>query len=143
MEVDAVLLAFNYDLIWRYTRRRVLPLAREKEVALILAATFQYVMLVADNPEWLRSPPELMTPEIQSRFEKLFKLQRECGLSLVELTIRFLLADPNVCLILVGASLPAEIEQSVADAEAGALPADLHEAVEALGLEAAHPFSSL
>lgn len=48
--------------------------------------------------------------------------------------MRFLLADPVVTMILVGASTPVEIEEDVADAEAGPLPQDLHRAVETLGL---------
>lgn len=48
--------------------------------------------------------------------------------------MRFLLADPVVTTILVGASTPAEIEEDVAAAEAGSLPQDLHRAVETLGL---------
>ena len=140
VEVDAVLVAFNYDLIWRDTRRRVSPLAREKGSALILAAIFQGAKLAEVHPEWLQSPPQWMTPQIRSRFERLCKLQRECGLSLVELIIRFLLADPDVTMMLVGAARPAEVDQSVDAAEAGPLPADLHEAVDALGIEAAHPW---
>ena len=66
--------------------------------------------------------------------ESLYAVQRESGLSLVELTIRYLLADPDFSTILVGAAKRSEIEESVAAAEKGPLPADLHQTLEALGV---------
>ena len=74
-----------------------------------------------------------ISPERKERLRQLYALQAECGLSLLTLAVRFLLADPAVTTILVGASTPAEIEEDVASAEAGPLPQDLHRAVEALG----------
>jgi aryl-alcohol dehydrogenase-like predicted oxidoreductase len=75
-----------------------------------------------------------MTPEIRAHFEQLYALQRDCGLSLVELTVRFLIGDPEVTTIPVGATTPKELEESVAAAQQGPLPPDLHQAVEAIGL---------
>ena len=140
VDVDAVLVAFNYDLIWRRTRTHALPLARERGAALLPAAVFQNVRLAEVHPKWLESPPNWMNAEVQARFARLYELQREYGLALVELTIRFLLAEQAMSTILVGAARPSEIEISVAAAQAGALPADLHQAVEELGLEEPQPF---
>ena len=66
--------------------------------------------------------------------ERLYAVQRECGLSMVELSIRYLLADSGFSTILVGAGVPAEIEGCVAAAEKGPLPADLHQVLEELGV---------
>ena len=75
-----------------------------------------------------------MTPEEEVRVPRLVELQQESKLSLVALTLRYLVADRSIATILVGAATPAEIEESVAAVEAGPLPTDLHQAVEALGL---------
>ena len=75
-----------------------------------------------------------MTLDLHERFERLYALQRECGLSLVALTIRYLTADPAISTVLIGCSTIAEIEECVSAAEAGPLPTDLHWAVEELGL---------
>jgi len=133
VEVDTYLVAFNYDLIWRGAKREALPLAREKGVARILGAAFHNARFVEVHPEWLKSPPQWMTPEIHARFERLYALQRESGLSLVELTVRYLMGDTGVTTILVGASTPGELEESAAAAQAGPLPTDLHQAIEGLG----------
>ena len=77
-----------------------------------------------------------MTPDVRSRFARLYTLQSECGLSLVTLAIRYLLADPDVTTILVGASTPSELEESVAAAQQGPLPPELHRAIDLLGLPA-------
>ena len=75
-----------------------------------------------------------MTPAEQCRVLRLVELQRESRLSLVTLTLRYLVADQDIATILVGAATPAEIEESVAAVQAGPLAPDLHQAVEALGL---------
>ena len=84
--------------------------------------------------EWLSSPPTWMTPDLRARMERLYSVQRECGLSLVELAIRYLLADREVSTILVGAASLSEVEESVSATEAGPLSAELHQALETLGL---------
>ena len=140
VDVDAVLLAFNFDLVWRGARTRALPVAREKGTAIVLAAVLQNARLAEVRREWLESPPDWMDDVVRERFARLYEIQRECGLSLVELAIRFILAEPGVSTILVGAARPQEIEQSVAAAAAGPLPQELHEALEDIGLEQSHPF---
>ncbi|MAE28548.1 MAG: hypothetical protein CMJ87_06130 [Planctomycetes bacterium] len=134
VEVDTCLTAFNYGVIHRGARRQLLPVARERGVAVILGGVFQQGRLVVVRPEWLHTPPSWMTPEVQSRVARLSALQQQSQLSLVALTLRYLVADPGIATILVGAATPAEIEASVAAVQAGPLPSDLHQAVEALGL---------
>ena len=70
-----------------------------------------------------------MTPAEQRRVARLAVLQQESQLSLVTLTLRYLVADRSIATILVGAATPAEIEESVAAVEAGPLAPDLHGAV--------------
>jgi aryl-alcohol dehydrogenase-like predicted oxidoreductase len=135
VDVDTCLVAFNYDLIRRRTRREALPLARKRGVALILGGVFQNGRLVEIHPEWPSSPPDWITPELRDPVGRLYTLQRDCGLSLVTLAIRYLMADPDVATILVGAATPAELEESVAAAQEGPLSTELHQAVDALGLE--------
>jgi predicted aldo/keto reductase-like oxidoreductase len=51
---------------------------------------------------------------------------------MVALCVRYLIADPDVSVVLVGAAAPAEIEESVFAAYEGPLPPDIHEAVEGI-----------
>jgi D-threo-aldose 1-dehydrogenase len=131
VDVDACLVAHNYNMINRRTRERVVPLVRRKEVAFIAAAIFT-PGLTEPHAEWLSAPPSWLKPKIQQALTKLYKLHDDCGLSLVELGIRYLLGDSTISTIVVGAANLEEIKQSTEAASRGALPADLHEAIEGL-----------
>ncbi len=136
-EVDVCLSALAYGLIDRHVRGQLLPVAGELGIAIALGGVFRRGQLVTIRPEWLQTPavwPSGMTPEEQCRVLRLVELQRESRLSLVTLTLRYLVADQDIATILVGAATPAEIEESVAAVQAGPLAPDLHQAVEALGL---------
>ncbi len=131
VEVDTCLSAFNYSLVNRGVRRKLMPSASRRGVALILGGAFVYEHRAQVRPDWAASR---LPPEMLERVGPLLDLQKESGLSLVAMAIRFLIADPDVTTLLIGATTPAEIEENVAAAEAGPLPQDLHQAVEALGL---------
>lgn len=133
VEVDVCLVAYEYNLMFRRARPALLPLTQERGVACVVGAIFK-PWFVEVRPEWLSAPPPWITPEIQRRLPQLYDLQRESRLSLVTLGVRFLVGDPQISTILVGAASPAELEESVAAAEDGPLPDELHEAVEALGI---------
>ena len=135
--VDVCLSALGYGLIDRHIRGQLLPVAGELGTAIALGGVFRRGQLVVVRPEWLQTPPVWpsgMTPEEQHSVLRLAVLQQESQLSLVTLTLRYLVADRSIATILVGAATPAEIEESVAAVEAGPLAPDLHGAVEALGL---------
>ena len=131
VEVDTCLSAFNYSLINRGVCRKLLPLASRRKVALILGGAFVYEHRAQVQPDWVAST---LPAEMRDRTGPLLALQKDSGLSLVTLAIRFLVANPDVTTLLIGATTPAEIEENVAAAEAGPLPPDLHQAVEELGV---------
>ena len=135
LDVDTCLIAFNYDLIWRGALHAVMPLAQEKGAALILGAIFQYGRFTHVHREWLEAPPDWMTDMVRERFSRLYDLQATSGMSLVELTVRFLLADPVFSTMLIGAATANQLQESVTAGRRGPLPADLHAQIEALGLE--------
>lgn len=116
MDVDVCLTAFNYNALRRGARREILPLARARNVSVVLGGVVR------------------IGREMEAHMDGLRAVQREAGLSHVEITIRYLLADHHVTTILVGAANPAEIEESVASAEKGPLPPDVHQALEDLGI---------
>lgn len=132
--VDTCLTAFSQDPIWRGAAHHVFPVAQEKGTAVILGAVFQGGLLAEVHPEWLETPPDWVTLEIHERLSRLYELQQQSGLSLVALTLRYLVADQSISTILVGAAAPSEIEESVAAVQAGPLPPELHDAIEGLGL---------
>ncbi len=131
VDVDTCLSAFHYSLTRRGTRKKLMPVASRNQVALVLGGSCSYEQRALSRPDWAASN---LSPEVRERIEPLVALQKESGLSLVAMAIRFIIADPDVATLLVGATTPAEIEENVAAAEAGPLPPDLHQAVEELGV---------
>jgi len=57
LDVEVVLVAFQYNLIWRNAREHLLPLARETNVGGVLGAPLQLGRLAVPHEEWLAQPP--------------------------------------------------------------------------------------
>ena len=132
VQVDVCLQAYEYNVLFRRGRQLVLPLAREKGVGYIAAGVLTHVMdATAERPIW---PPSWITPDVQSRMARLNELRMDHRLSMVSLAIRYMVADPDISTILVGAATPEELEESVEATMNGPLPPDLHQTVENLGL---------
>ena len=95
--------------------RHVLPIARQKGLAYVAASVLKTVGVGKDDSD-----------------KRLKELQQATGLSLVELAVRYVMGNTQISTILIGAATPTQIEQSVAAAQQGPLPADLQQAVDAL-----------
>lgn len=132
VNVNTFLLAFNYDLI-RRGARHVLPIARQKGCVGMVGAIFARGLASA-HPNALTSPPSWMTPELLERYKKIFALQKDSGLSLATLGVRFMMAQKEMDTIIIGAKKPEEIEECVRAVEQGPLPDDLMQHIESLGI---------
>jgi aryl-alcohol dehydrogenase-like predicted oxidoreductase len=99
VDVDACLPAFHYDILRRGARREVIPLVRSRNAAVILGGIFRLLPIFADITNWLSSPPEGTTREFVDRIKHLYAVHRDSGLPVVELTIRYLVADRDVSTI--------------------------------------------
>jgi aryl-alcohol dehydrogenase-like predicted oxidoreductase len=133
-EMDTFLLAYSYDPIIRNAEDAAFDIVTRKGVTLILGAIFYGGRLTAVHPEWLSSPPAWMDLELRDRFHKLYTIQADLGISLIELSVRFVLAREEPSVILVGAAKPAELEESVQAVHDGPLPPDVYAEIEALGV---------
>lgn len=128
VDVDTFLLAFNYDLL-RRQGRRVLPVARSRGAACLVGAIFQRGLTHVDR-SLLDERPRWMTPDLAERYRALFELQAQAGMSLATMGVRYMVAQAEPDVIIIGARNPDEIRECVGAAEAGPLPADLVEAIE-------------
>ncbi len=135
VEVDAVLTAYNYDLINRSARRVVFPVALGTGVARIVAGPLAGGKLADLHREWLDDPPDWMPPRYRRAYAQVVEVHRTSGLDLPELGIRFVLSDPDITTLLTGAVTPREIERNVSIAEAGPLPPDVQRRLEQIGVE--------
>lgn len=134
VDVDICLVAYAYNLIYRSGANRVLPLARKQGVAYLTAGIF-YPALAGEQQDLISDNNTEIAPDIRKCLASIYTIQRETDISLVELGIRYLIADNNISTILVGAATPSEIEECVVAGEKGPLPADIHDALDTIGLD--------
>jgi len=133
LEVEVVLVAFQYSLIWRNAPEHLLPLAKELDVGVVLGAPLQQGRLAAPRTEWLSEPPDWMDDDLRTRLQELYEIQKETGLTLAEMTMRFMLSDPDFATVIPGPSSVAQLEENVNASRSGPLPSDVHSRIEALG----------
>ncbi len=121
---DVVLTAFNYSLLWREAEREVLPAAKEQNMGIIIGSPLQQGALarrydeVYDGARWLSSPR-------REQFMALYDFVEALGIPLPELALRFVISNPDISCVLMGARSEQEVTQNVASVEKGPLPADV------------------
>jgi aryl-alcohol dehydrogenase-like predicted oxidoreductase len=133
LDVDSVLVAYNYYPFNVTAREHIIPHAQEKGMAVLVAALFYFVFSLPDN--WRSDAATFFGKNTARQREQLYTLQQECGIPMAELVLRFVAADERLASIVVGACHPSEIEQSVAAFNAGRLPTDIHDAIEEIAAQ--------
>lgn len=124
-QYDVVLTAFNYSLLWQEALLEVLPAAKQQGMGIIVGSPLQQGALarryddeVNHGARWLSSPR-------RAQYKRLYALLDEIDLPLPELGLRFVLSNPDISTVLMGARSVEEVEANVRAAEKGPLPADL------------------
>ncbi len=133
LDIDVVLMAFAYSLIWRNAKEYLLPLTNELGVGVIIGTPLQQGRLSVPHEEWLEDPPAWMNEDTRIRFRALYDIQKESGLSLAELAMRFILADPDITAVIPGPATIEQLEENVRCSATGPLPAELHDKLDKLG----------
>ena len=135
VELDMCLSANEYTLLDRRSPRIVAPVVRAQGIAYVVGGIFRGADPAAPgeaSPFQLGRVGPLSQAGAVFADARLIQLAQTTGISIAALTVRFLLADREVATILVGASTPEELEESVVAAQAGPLPPDLQQTLEAL-----------
>jgi len=130
----------RYNLLFRTFERDLLPLCREEGIAVIPYNPLAGGLLTGKHdrggapPEGSRFTLGRAGSVYQARYwherefetiEALRALAAEAGMSMASLSVAWVLANPAVTAPIIGASRPEQLADSLAAAEAGALPADL------------------
>ena len=135
VELDMCLSANEYSLLARRSPQVMLPVIREQGIAYVVGGIFSKVGLgVSNEASPFQLAPKGFLAQVGAVFsdERLIKLAETTGISIAALTVRFLIANRELSTILVGASTPEELEESVVAAQAGPLPPDIHQTLEEL-----------
>lgn len=123
---DVVLSAFNYDLLWRDAEKGIFRNAQKHNMGIVCGSPLHQGLLakiyqkdVIDNPI-----PQL-NPIRRMQFIELYDLVNDIKISLPELSIRFLLSNPNVSTVLTGVRNIEELESNVEATNKGVLPKEI------------------
>jgi aryl-alcohol dehydrogenase-like predicted oxidoreductase len=129
---DLVLTAFNYSILWREAEREVIPAAKEQKMGIIVGSPLQqgvfakkYEGAVSEKTYWLSQAR-------REQFRKLYALSDECGMPIPEMALRFVMSNPDVHCVLMGARSAEEVEQNCATAGRGPLPREILEKLDAI-----------
>ena len=122
---DVVLTAFNYSLLWREAEHEVLPAAKEQGMGIIAGSPLQQGALARRyDDEVERGAPWLSLPR-REQFRALYRLLDEIEMPIAELALRFVLSNPDIHTVLMGARSCEEVELNAAAAARGPLPKKL------------------
>ena len=129
---DVVLTAFNYSLLWREAEHTVIAAAREMGMGVIAGSPLQQGALARkydaiDDPAvyWL-------SPARREQFRAIYRVADAFGVSIAELAIRFVLSNPSVDTVLMGARSAEEVEKNVAAVQKGPLPSEILASLDAI-----------
>lgn len=121
---DVVLTAFNTSLLWREAWHELIPAAAEHGVGVVAGSPLQQGALARVWREEVETATWLSRPR-REQFRRLYALVDEVGIAVAELSLRFLLAEPQIATILMGARSVAEVDANVDAIARGPLPSDL------------------
>ena len=124
---DVVLTAFNYSLLWREAEHEIFPAAKEQNMGIIIGAALQQGALARRYDAEIRHGARWLSSPRRKQFIALYDLLDEIGMPLPELGLRFVISNPDISCVLMGARSVQEVEQNVASVEKGPLPQDILE----------------
>jgi len=122
---DVVLTAFNYSLLWREAAIDVLPAAKEMGMGVVIGSPLQQGALARRCDDEVNHGARWLSKPRREQYKALYRLLDEIDMPITEVALRFVISNPHVDCVLMGARSVQEVEQNVASVEAGPLPADI------------------
>jgi aryl-alcohol dehydrogenase-like predicted oxidoreductase len=122
---DVVLTAFNYSLLWREAEIAVLPEAKRQNVGIIIGSPLQQGALARRYDDEVERGTRWLSPPRREQYRRLYALLDEIEMELAELCLRWVISNPDISTVLMGARSVQEVEANVRAVEAGPLPEGL------------------
>lgn len=132
-QFDVVLTAFNYSLLWREAAIAVIPEAVRQNMGLIMGSPLQQGWLARRFDEEVERGPAWLSPPRREQFRALYALLDDLDMPITDLAIRWVISNPDVDTVLMGARSVQEVEMNVAAVEAGPLSEDVMARLEDIG----------
>lgn len=122
---DVVLTAFNYNALYREAADELLPAAKQNDMGVLIGSIYgqgglgrRFDELVKARPLWLSRPR-------QRQLLAFYALLDDAGMSITEMSLRFVLSNPSISCALIGAKSSTQLEASVKGGMKGPLPGDI------------------
>ena len=122
---DAFLIAIQYDLVVRAAKERLIPAAKKLDVGVIVGTPFRQGVLVKKLGDDALLEMGWGEGEIK-RIKKIYEVSDECGMGMVEMAIRYVISDPDVDCMAIGAQTAAQFDMNLEALNKGPLPADIY-----------------
>jgi aryl-alcohol dehydrogenase-like predicted oxidoreductase len=129
---DVVLTAFNYSLLWREAEYDLLPAAIEQGMGIVIGSPLQQGALAVRRDEEVERGAKWMSKPRRDQYKALYKLLDETGMGIAEMGLRFILSNPNISCMLMGARSMQEVDMNVQAVEKGPLAPDLIARIDAI-----------
>ena len=110
-DIVSVITFLKYDLLTQAAKKVLVPVAHERDVAVILASPLHGGLLGSKRDQWRGTGRYGDAFEKQGRVEKVLD---KFGLESVDTGLRYLLSDERVSIILSGVDSVDEVDRSVA-----------------------------
>jgi aryl-alcohol dehydrogenase-like predicted oxidoreductase len=118
----------QYSMLWRVIEAEVVPASERAGVSQIVWSPIGQGVLTGKYlpgqapPEGSRATDEaggtfvrrMMTDDVLTRVQQLTPVAADCGLTMAQLAIAWVLRNPNVAAAIVGASRPSQVADNVA-----------------------------
>lgn len=122
---DVVLTAFNYSLLWREAEIAVIPEAKKQNMGIVIGSPLQQGALAKRHDAEIENGARWLSPPRRAQYKALYSLVDELGISLPELGLRFVISNPDVSSVLMGAASEKEVQENAASVEKGPLSQDI------------------
>jgi D-threo-aldose 1-dehydrogenase len=111
-DLDVVMCAARYTLLDQQAGAELLPLCRERGVAVIAAALFHYGLLATDRPGPARDAPP---PDraVRQRIDRIAAICGRYGVPLTAAAMRYPLRHPAVTSVVVGCHDAGQVRHNV------------------------------
>ncbi len=135
---DVLLTAFNYSLLWREATIAVLPEAQRQGMGIIIGSPLQQGALARRYDEEIKAGAWWLSPPRREQYKRLYAFLDDVGMSITDVALRWVIANPDISTVLMGARSVEEVEQNVRAVAAGPLPRDMIEELD--GIAAMVPY---
>lgn len=122
---DVVLTAFNYSTLFREAAHEVIPAAKQRDMGIVLGSVLQQGGLGRRYDAVVRAKPAWLARARQQQLLAFYQLLDECGMSIVEMCLRFAISNRDASTVLIGPKTRLQVADSVAAVAKGPLPQDI------------------